>query len=381
MAIFPEFLPGERLAIRVWETVEKLGTGLLSPLQIRRESKARREVRRLELLEDAQTQRDIQDIIAGKTNSDIAGYIGSDFLPLKREPYLYSPNDPTEPKSASTLGPPSLLKNAYLSARSDEVRRLANLRSVTAMAEDEAENIGSEGSDSANADASVSDDWLAQWKDGAQQVSAEEMQGLWAKLLAREVNRPGTYSLRALALLRTLSPGDARSIEQLGPFTNQFGYIVRPNSKNKYTPLLYGNLLRFEEMGIVTGIHGAGITWSQHFEAWPPDKTDDDTEVPHLITMSFQKKAVLILKRRPGLADSFLKIGAYALTKAGHEIMTLGQFEVNETYLDEIAHDFLRGGKVTVRTATWKDYASGTVENMREIVESTPHMGGEAAPT
>ena len=50
--------PGEQLVIRIWETMERLGVGLLSPRQIKREGKARAQVRRDELLLDARTQQD-----------------------------------------------------------------------------------------------------------------------------------------------------------------------------------------------------------------------------------------------------------------------------------------------------------------------------------
>jgi hypothetical protein len=42
----------------VWGTFEKLGTGFLSPIQIRREGKARADVRRYEALRDAETKRE-----------------------------------------------------------------------------------------------------------------------------------------------------------------------------------------------------------------------------------------------------------------------------------------------------------------------------------
>ena len=47
-------------------------------------------------------------------------------------------------------------------------------------------------------------DWTARFFNEAQDVSSEEMQVLWAKVLAGEVERPGSTSLRALSVLREL---------------------------------------------------------------------------------------------------------------------------------------------------------------------------------
>ena len=50
MALIPERLPGERLLIKIWQTVTDRGIGgLLSPWQIKREGKAHADVRRYEI--------------------------------------------------------------------------------------------------------------------------------------------------------------------------------------------------------------------------------------------------------------------------------------------------------------------------------------------
>jgi len=58
--------PGERLIIRLWETLSEKGVGsLLKPWQIKREGIAHLEVRRVELLALAQTEKDAEDIRTG----------------------------------------------------------------------------------------------------------------------------------------------------------------------------------------------------------------------------------------------------------------------------------------------------------------------------
>src|SRR5258708_23411090 len=74
MAFLPEQLPGERLVIKIWQTVTERGVGgLLSPWQIRRTGKAHADVRRIEIQTLAQAHRDGVDILAGRKTVDESG--------------------------------------------------------------------------------------------------------------------------------------------------------------------------------------------------------------------------------------------------------------------------------------------------------------------
>jgi hypothetical protein len=55
----------------------------------------------------------------------------------------------------------------------------------------------------------VSEDWMIQFFQQAQDISETEMQQLWAKILAGEVSKPGTFSRRTLERVRTLSRDEA----------------------------------------------------------------------------------------------------------------------------------------------------------------------------
>jgi hypothetical protein len=95
MVLLPERIPGERLLIKIWQTVFDRGvSGLLSPLQIRREGKARADVRRLELLTLAQAYVDQSDILTGRKTLDDKGRL-IDSKPAV-EPPEAPPPDPAQ---------------------------------------------------------------------------------------------------------------------------------------------------------------------------------------------------------------------------------------------------------------------------------------------
>ncbi|WP_157947577.1 DUF2806 domain-containing protein [Abditibacterium utsteinense] len=83
----------------------------------------------------------------------------------------------------------------------------------------------------------VEDDWYANFFDKSRLVSSEEMQMLWAKVLAGEVNRPGFFSKRTLALLSTLENEEGKNFQSLCRLSpTSSGDSVHPDF-----PLLYNH--------------------------------------------------------------------------------------------------------------------------------------------
>ena len=87
-------------------------------------------------------------------------------------------------------------------------KRLTNARSVV---EDAADELG----DKEVSDHEPDPDWAARFFNDIQDVSSEEMQSLWAKVLAGEVERPGSTSIRTLSILRNLDQTAARLFGKL----------------------------------------------------------------------------------------------------------------------------------------------------------------------
>lgn len=76
----------------------------------------------------------------------------------------------------------------------------------------------------------MDDDWIAHFFDKSRLFSDEQMQELWAKILAGEANKPGSYSKRVVAAVSTLSKSEAESFNALC----SFGWMIE-----QLTPLIY----------------------------------------------------------------------------------------------------------------------------------------------
>jgi uncharacterized repeat protein (TIGR03899 family) len=85
--------------------------------------------------------------------------------------------------------------------RYKEIKRQKNLEDIAAKAAQEIPEFVSE--------VPVDEDWVFEFINKSQDVSNEQLQSLWARLLAGEVVKPGSFSLRTLAFVRTMSKEDA----------------------------------------------------------------------------------------------------------------------------------------------------------------------------
>lgn len=61
----------------------------------------------------------------------------------------------------------------------------------------------------------IEDDWITNFFDKSRLISDEEMQKLWAKLLAGEANSPGKYSKRTINIMSSLERSDAQLFKSL----------------------------------------------------------------------------------------------------------------------------------------------------------------------
>jgi len=85
-----------------------------------------------------------------------------------------------------------------------------NLNTTLGLAKIELEDDGSYVSD-----IPVDPDWITKWVSKAENVTNIDMQELWAKVLAGEIKKPGSFSKRALDSLFNMSCDDAKSFQKI----------------------------------------------------------------------------------------------------------------------------------------------------------------------
>ena len=103
--------------------------------------------------------------------------------------------------------------------------------------------------------ASYDFDWFMRFYEAAGNISDEEMQRIWAKILAGEVNKPGSFSLETLDVVRNLSKQDADL------FTKICKHCIQSSPQRLFVPhydnyletcgITYSEILRLDEIGLI----------------------------------------------------------------------------------------------------------------------------------
>lgn len=103
----------------------------------------------------------------------------------------------------------------------------------------------------------VSVDWATRFFNTVQDISEDEMKLIWGKLLAGEVETPGSYSLRTLELLKNLSSDEARLFSEVSNLAlrrvNEVLIIRRDNINEEYG-FTFDNILALTDAGLIKPI-------------------------------------------------------------------------------------------------------------------------------
>jgi Protein of unknown function (DUF2806) len=335
--------PGEKLIVKMWETLAEKGIGsLLAPWQEKRMADARAEIRRKEMLLLAQAEVEVDLIKSGKSS-----------FQLKPEVKLL--NAPSEKLGEQGRIEPTidLRKLATVVGNnefSESIRKETNIAKSILVAEDILSQDQQEPSD-----VPIEDDWLYSWREYAGRVSARELQDLWGRILAGEVKQPGSYSMRTLEFLRGLSRSEAELISKAARFVID-GRIYR--EKEKYLEeegLRFSNLLFLQDIGILSGVEAIGLTTTY--------KTQDQSKYFKALVASNQ---IILIEHED--KDKTVDAEVYLLTRVGAEILRLASFGVHTGYLDSVAKDYAKKG-FNVKTADFvqQTAGSGRYFNAKEV--------------
>ena len=192
-----------------------------------------------------------------------------------------------------------------------EQKRLANSSSIVKAAADELD-------DKEVDDHEPDPDWTARFFDCVQDVSSEDMQKIWARILAGEVETPGRTSLRTLDTLRNMTKRDAVLFRDVCDFVIRGDFVFYDRKfVQHYNPLRYDNLLHLEECGLMN----TGPFLKTTF-AWNEEKE---------LALMYQS-STLMITGNPSAKD-VLEIPSAILTMAGKELFRFAQCKLHMEYL------------------------------------------------
>lgn len=215
----------------------------------------------------------------------------------------------------------SLEKRTQQRVEYKEQKRQKNIESITQKA---AESLESESVVSGDP---VDEDWISRFFDYAEDISSEDMQELWARILAGEIKKPKSYSMRTLDILRNLSTEEAEVFIKFGSFAIlSEGTAFLLNFKGEKLleeeyQLNFRERLLLEELGLLA---------ANDLQFKIMKTADDPKSIVFIIknTIVIQEK----LARKP---EQQLQILVF--TKIGQELLQLIKAEPQKAYLQLLA--------------------------------------------
>lgn len=207
-------------------------------------------------------------------------------------------------------------------------------------------------------DQPVDEDWAVAFFAACEDVGNEQMQSLWAKLLAGEVAHPGTYSLRTLQVVKTLSQLDAQL------FTNFCSYCWK-----------------FEEFGPNGYVAFAWPIFKYEYDAW---------KLAHLRTMGLVSDEIAISHREvlePRFeyfgkryqvrctVGSIREMKVIPLSEAGAQLFPISGATSKTELPDRVKEVFwggLEGGTVLTRPGSGRPHRQSRERRRKPRLSSAP---------
>ncbi|PJD98034.1 MAG: hypothetical protein CK427_17190 [Leptospira sp.] len=126
-----------------------------------------------------------------------------------------------------------------------------NIESISTVAAEELQNIDEV------SETPVDEDWITRFFKIAEEISNEQMQLLWGRILAGEITKPNSYSLRTLELLRNIKLDEAEiflKFAELAISGNGISFIYNPDNVDflkKEFKIKFEDRLLMQELGIL----------------------------------------------------------------------------------------------------------------------------------
>lgn len=214
------------------------------------------------------------------------------------------------------------------------------------------------------------EDWVTRFFSSAQDISSVQMQDLWGRILAGEIKKPGTYSLKTLEFIRNITKSDASLLAHVGKLAIQWRdtmFVAAHDKKwlQENREIYPGNHFAIGELGAM----------------YPTDLSlclfrDDPLQEEDFISGNL----MLLVKR--GEIKGEIRLPVWKFTAVGQELLELIPSAEDEAYLESLGRFFLGGKCISVLTRIIERLPDGEIryQNIRDICAPTKpdEMKGEA---
>lgn len=234
----------------------------------------------------------------------IADAVGVLYEPKRIIKKARAESEAADIKAISELKIDEMRKRTFQRVLNDETKKQENIESIIEKA---IPQISSHAEPN-----NVDNDWLANMFEKSKITTNEQMQILWSKILAGEVNNPGTFSRRTISIVSELEMKDAQLFTNLCNFTFMIGIptiVIFEVEKDiyKHNGIDFSRLKHLDTLGLISFESISGYI-KQHL----PNK---------FVIGYFGKPIEMTMKNDK---DNTLSIGSVLLTQSGQELVRIG---------------------------------------------------------
>lgn len=232
-----------------------------------------------------------------------------------------------------------------------EATRQLNIDNVSNIA---AELLNDETSVS---DEPVNEDWTSRFFNIVEDISDEEMQMLWGKILADEVKQPKSYSLRTLEMLKNLSKEEAEIFTKFAQLkmTSGDSNIIYNHDNGKFLESEFGITLSDRLLLIELG-----LIYSEKKINFGFNLTDNYKQS---IFLDYGQKRIVLYTHSQTLKHG---IQVLMFTKIGVELSRLIEPTFNLNYLEKICSSF-KGPNVIIKYGDLISQSNGELAIVNEM--------------
>lgn len=192
-------------------------------------------------------------------------------------------------------------------------------------------------------------DWINIYFESAKNSSDEYMQQIWAKVLAKELERPGSFSYKTLDVLKNLSADGFRQFELLASLQVN-GLLLKSDLTDQH--ISWEQLLRLQEHGLIN-LASTTKTHNINGESKLSIAIDDGR---YLLDFVNQAKT-----------PQEIQYQIYVLTSSGTELCTLLPIQQREEYIVDFAKEIRKKCKNDVSLSLYRiNYITGNTANYNE---------------
>ncbi|MEA4940776.1 MAG: DUF2806 domain-containing protein [Christensenella sp.] len=194
----------------------------------------------------------------------------------------------------------ALAERASRRALLQEMRKQQNIEAIVDRAYEEIQKETEVSSEQ------VDDDWIVRFFNSVEDVSKEDLQKIWSRVLAEEIKKPKSFSMRTLDILKNISLSEARLFQD-------FSFCLLSTQNRVFIP---NDEAIWSEVGLQFGdvytLSCAGL-----INLTTIDLLLDVSQRKALI---YNQKIVGTIERKETIPNDIVHVNIYCLTESGMDI-------------------------------------------------------------